>query len=124
MKYIITESKINQFISTYLDGQDWYNWDIGDDEFNVSDNQYGKDQFKYRVQYSSMVPDHSFEVLYLNEILVEKVKKIFSVPKRNSIKSIIDWFNKKYNKNLTLENLELFFDEDDYQDDYLDDEND
>ena len=116
MKYIITESKINQFISTYLDGQDWYTWDIGDGEFNVSYSQDGKEQFKYRVQYSSMVPDHSFDVLYLNEILVERVKKIFSVSKLNSIKSIIDWFNKKYNKNLTVENLELFFDEDDYQD--------
>jgi hypothetical protein len=116
MKYIIKESKINQFISTYLDGQDWYFWDIGDDEFNISEGEGGMDQFKYRVQYSSTVPDHSFEVLYLNENLVERVKKIFSVPKRNSIKSIIDWFNNKYNKNLTVENLELFFDEDDYQD--------
>ncbi len=116
MKYIITESKINQFVSTYLDGQDWYTWDIGDDEFNVSDSQYGKEQFKYRIQYSSMVPDHSFQVLYMNDDLVNKIMKIFSIRANDTVKSILEWFNKKYDKNLTTDDLELFIDEDDYQD--------
>ena len=74
MKYIITESKINEFISTYLNGQNWYTWDMGDDEFNVADGQYGKDIFKYRIQYSSTDPDHNFDIIYLNEILIKKNK--------------------------------------------------
>lgn len=116
MKYIITESKINEFISTYLNGQNWYTWDMGDDEFNVSEGQYGKDIFKYRIQYSSTDPDHNFDIIYLNEILIKKISKIFSTSPHASIKSIIGWFNQKYNKNLTVENLELFEDEDDIDD--------
>ncbi len=111
MKYIITESKINNFITTYLDGQDWYTWDMQDGEFNVSEGQYGIDLFKYRIQYSSMDSDHEFEVIYLNEILIKKISKIFSISPHDSIRSIIGWFNQKYNKNLTIENLELFEDE-------------
>jgi hypothetical protein len=84
---------------------------MGDDEFNVSEGQYGIDLFKYRIQYSSMDSDHEFEVIYLNEILIKKISKIFSISPHDSIRSIIGWFNQKYNKNLTIENLELFEDE-------------
>ena len=116
MKYIITESKINEFISTYLNGQNFKYWDQGDDEFNLSDGVNGYDVIKYRIQYSSSVPDHSFEVIYINDGLISKVSQIFSIPLKASIKSIIGWFNQKYNKNLTVENLELFEDEDDIDD--------
>lgn len=117
MKYIIAESKINQFISTYMDGQDFYTWDQGDNEFNVSDGRDGKDLLKYRIQYSSMVPDHSFQVLYLNDDLVNKIMRIFSIRANDAVKSVIDWFNKKYDKSLTTDDIELYIDEEDWQGD-------
>jgi hypothetical protein len=106
MKYIITESKINEFISTYLNGQNFKYWDQGDDEFNLSDGVNGYDVIKYRIQYSSSVPDHSFEVIYINDGLISKVSQIFSIPLKDSINAIITWFNTKYEKNLNLDNFE------------------
>jgi hypothetical protein len=38
--------------------------------------------------------------------LVSKIITLFSLPERVAIKTIIDWFNKKYDKNLTLEDFE------------------
>ena len=35
MKYIITESKINKLVSTYLDERDLDTSDIGNGEFNI-----------------------------------------------------------------------------------------
>jgi outer membrane usher protein FimD/PapC len=106
MKYIITESKINEFISTYLNGQNFKYWDQGDDEFNLSGGVNGDDVIKYRVQYSSMVPDHSFEVIYIDDALVTNVSRIFSIPLKDSVSAIISWFNTKYEKNLNLDNFE------------------
>ena len=106
MKYIITESKINEFISTYLNGQNFKYWDQGDDEFNLSGGVNGDDVIKYRVQYSSRELDHSFEVIYIDDALVTNVSRIFSIPLKDSIKAIISWFNTKYEKNLNLDNFE------------------
>ena len=102
MKYIITESKINEFISSYLNGQNFKYWDQGDDEFNLSDGVNGDDVIKYRIQYSSRELDHSFEVIYIEDGLISKVSQIFSIPLKDSINAIITWFNTKYEKNLNL----------------------
>jgi hypothetical protein len=106
MKYIITESKINEFISSYLNGQNFKYWDQGDDEFNLSDGVNGDDVIKYRIQYSSRELDHSFEVIYIEDGLISKVSQIFSIPLKDSINAIITWFNTKYEKNLNLDNFE------------------
>lgn len=105
-KTIINENRINKLVSDYLDSQKWYIWDIGDSEFNVADGEYGVDQFRFRIQYSSTMPDHSFNVIYINDGLVSKIITLFSLPERVTIKTIIDWFNKKYDKNLTLDDFE------------------
>ena len=117
MKYIITESQINKLVFLYLDSQDWHTWDIGDGEFNVADGQYGKDVIKFRIQYSSTEPDHEFNVIYISDDLVTKMSELFSISSKNSIRAIIDWFNKKYDKNLTMDDFEWMEKSDTYYDD-------
>lgn len=116
LKTIVNQNRINKLVSDYLDSQKWYTWDIGDSEFNVADGEYGVDQFRFRIQYSSTVPDHHFNVIYINDGLVSKIIRLFSLSERVTIKTIIDWFNKKYDKNLTLDDFE-WMDNDD-NDDY------
>jgi hypothetical protein len=38
--------------------------------------------------------------------LISKVSQIFSIPLKDSINTIITWFNTKYEKNLNLDNFE------------------
>lgn len=120
MKYIITENRINELVSKYLDSTDWWSWDEGDGEFNVTDGYGGKTKFKFRIQWSSTVPDLSFNVIYINESVVTQIMKLFGMDANDAAKSIINWFNKKYNKNLTIEDFEWMdqYDDDDtvYQD--------
>jgi hypothetical protein len=79
MKYIITESKINKFVSNYLDGQKWYTWDIGDGEFNVADEEYGKDVIHYRIQESITVPDRMFDLIYVDGMFVTRLSNLFGL---------------------------------------------
>jgi hypothetical protein len=120
LKSIVENSKVNSLVSKYLDSQDWKTWDIGDTEFNVADGEFGVDQLRFRIQYSSTMPDHSFNVIYINDGLVSKIITLFSLPERVAIKTIIDWFNKKYDKTLTLDDFE-WLDSDTY---YADDDED
>jgi hypothetical protein len=115
MKYIITEGRLTQLIFNYLDSLDWYDWDIGDNEFNMAEGERGRDLIRFRIQYSHTVPDHSFEVIYINERLITQLSKLFSIPDLDSIKTIIRWFNKEYKKNLTIDNFEWM--DTDYDDD-------
>jgi hypothetical protein len=115
MKYIITESRLNQLIFNYLDNQDWYDWDIGDSEFNMAEGEHGRDLIRFRVQYSHTVPDHSFDVIYIDEGLITKLSKLFSIPDLISIKTVIQWFNKRYTKNLSIDDFEWM--DTDYSDD-------
>jgi len=117
MKYIITESQINKLVFLYLDSQDWHTWDIGDGEFNVADGQYGKDVMKFRIQQSSRVSDHEFNVIYISDDLVTKISELFSISSKKSIGAIIDWFNQKYDKNLTMDDFEWMPSSDTYYDD-------
>lgn len=118
MKYILNESQIDKLITSYLNSQDWKTWDIGDGEFNVADGEFGKDLIRFRIQYSSTIPDHYFNVIYISDYLVEKINSLFGLNSLKSIKSIISWFNQKYDKNLTMDDFE-WMDSDTY---YADDE--
>lgn len=118
MKYILNESQIDKLITSYLNSQDWKTWDIGDGEFNVADGEFGKDLIRFRIQYSSTVPDNYFNVIYISDYLVEKINSLFGLNSLKSIKSIISWFNQKYDKNLTMDDFE-WMDSDTY---YADDE--
>lgn len=117
-KYNLNEQEGNKIpqklIFLYLDGLNWHTWDIGDGEFNVADGEYGEDVLKFRIQYSSTVPDHEFNVIYISDDLVTKISKLFSIPNLDSIKSIIGWFNKKYDKNLTMNDFEWMESNDSY----------
>jgi hypothetical protein len=99
-------NRINKLILNYLNGQNLKYWDEGDSEFNLSDGVNGGYVIKYRIQYSSKVPDLSFEVIYIDDDLVTKISQLFSISSEESIREIINWFNQKYEKNLTIDNFE------------------
>ena len=120
LKTIVSENRINKWVFDYLDSQDWKTWDIGDSEFNVTDGEFGKDLIRFRIQYSSTVPDHHFNVIYISDDLVTKISGLFGVDNKIAIDSIIHWFNKKYDKNLTHDDFE-WLDSDTY---YADDDED
>jgi len=122
LKFIVENNKVNTLISKYLDSQDWKTWDIGDGEFDVADGEFGKNLIKFRIQNSSMEPDHDFNVIYISDNLVTKINTLFSMSNLKSIKEIINWFNKKYEKNLTMDDFE-WMDSDTYYDDDEDYEN-
>ena len=117
-KFIVENSKMDTMVSQYLNSQDWRTWDIGDGEFNVADGEFGKDLIRFRIQSSSTVPDHEFNVIYLEDGLVTKINNLFGLGSENSIISIINWFNGKYDKNLTRNDFE-WLDSDTY---YAEDE--
>jgi len=121
MKIIITESKFNKLVFRYLDGQDWHTWDIGDGEFNVADGEFGRDLIRLRIQYSSTIPDRSFDVIYIADELVSQIIKLFGLSNSDAITSIISWFNQKYDKDLTLEDFEWLDNDGEY---YADDDED
>jgi hypothetical protein len=106
LKFIVENSKMDTMVSQYLNSQDWRTWDIGDGEFNVADGEFGKDLIRFRIQNSSTVPDHEFNVIYLEDGLVTKINNLFGLGSENSIISIINWFNGKYDKNLTRDDFE------------------
>jgi len=118
LKFIVENSKMDTMVSQYLNSQDWRTWDIGDGEFNVADGEFGKDLIRFRIQSSSTVPDHEFNVIYLEDGLVTKINNLFGLGIEDSIISIINWFNKEYDKNLTRDDFE-WLDSDTY---YADDE--
>lgn len=110
-------NRIDELVFNYLDGENFKYWDEGDGEFNLTDGERGNDIFKFRLQFSSMDPEHSFDVLYINEKILHLVNNLFSMDSIDSRKLIIDWFNKKYDKNITDGDVEWFGwgdDEDDY----------
>jgi hypothetical protein len=120
LKTIVESNKTDRLVSEYLNYQDWRVWDIGDSEFNVADGEFGRDLIRFRIQYSSTVPDHHFNVIYISDDLVTKISGLFGVNNEIAIDSIIHWFNQKYDKNLTRDDFE-WLDSDTY---YADDDED
>jgi hypothetical protein len=100
------KNRIDELVSNYLDGQNFKYWDEGDGEFNLSDGENGNDVIKYRTQTSSVEPDHEFNVIYISDNLIENISELFSMIDYDSIRKVIVWFNKKYNKKLTADDYE------------------
>jgi hypothetical protein len=117
-KFIVESNKVNTLVSKYLDSQDWRTWDIGDGEFNVADGEFGRDLIRLRIQYSSTFPDHSFDVIYLDDRLVTKIINLFGLKNDDAIESIINWFNQTYNTELTIKDFEWM--DNDEENDYVD----
>ena len=113
------KNRIDELVSNYLDGQNFKYWDEGDGEFNLSDGENGNDVIKYRTQTSSVEPGHEFNVIYISDDLVTKISGLFGVNGKIAIGSIINWFNQKYDKNLTIDDFECLQDSDTY---YADDD--
>ena len=121
LKFIVENNKVGALVSKYLDSQDWRTWDIGDGEFNLADGEFGKDLIRFRIQYSSTMPDHHFDVIYLEDGLVTKIINIFGLGSQIAIESIINWFNQTFNKELTIKDFEWLDndgenDEEDFED--------
>jgi hypothetical protein len=59
-------------------------------------------------------------VIYLSDYLVTKMISLFGLENKDVIKSIINWFNQKYDKKLTIDDFEwmdsdtYYADDDDY----------
>jgi hypothetical protein len=100
------KNRIDELVSNYLDGQNFKYWDEGDGEFNLSDGENGNDVIKYRTQTSSVEPDHEFNVIYISDNLIENISELFSMIDYDSIRKVIAWFNKTYNKKLTADDYE------------------
>ena len=114
LKLIVENNRMDTLVSQYLNFQDWYTWDIGDGEFNVADNDRNdKNLFWFRKQFSSTVPDHEFDVLYINDELVAKIIKLFGMETNSAINSIINWFNQEYDTELTIKDFEWMETDDD-----------
>jgi hypothetical protein len=52
------------------------------------------------------MPDLSFNVLYIEDSLVSKIMNMFNMTANQSVLSILNWFNKKYDYNLTINDYE------------------
>ena len=114
LKFIVENNRMDTLVSQYLNFQDWYTWDIGDGEFNVADNDRNdKNLFWFRKRFSSTVPEHEFDVLYINDYLVAKIMKLFGMETNLAIKSIINWFNQEYDTELTIKDFEWMETDDD-----------
>lgn len=110
MKYIITESRINKLVSNYLNGIEWDTWDVGDGEFDVFDVSDGEDEppklkFRTGYEYLGTIP---FYILYIDDDLLNKINDLFGLNIKDAAKSVINWFNEKYDKTITENDWEWF----------------
>ena len=122
MKYIITESKFNKLVSSYLDSQDWRTLDIGNGEFDVAEGEHGKNLLRFRIRWSITMPDLSFDILYIDDSLVWKIKNVFGITKEQSVSSIINWFNERFDYNLTMDDYESTSNNEAWDEDYYDED--
>ena len=89
---------------------DWWMWDIGDGEFNLSDGKNGNGIISFRVDYEGS------EFINLSQDLAITISKLFSFSSTyDSVKIIIDWFNKKFNKSISMNDF-VWMDDDDNND--------
>lgn len=119
MKYIITESKINKLVSTYLDERDLDTSDIGNGEFNITDGKHGNDVIRYEIDHSLTYPEKSYHTIAISDDLVTKITQLFGLESEDAINSIINWFNQEYDLNVDIHDFEWLSNSDTY---YYDDE--
>lgn len=117
LKLIVENNKWDTLVSKYINVRDLHTWDIDNGDFNVADGKYGKDIFRFRIQYSSTVPDHEFNIIYIEDDFVTTIQSLFGLNSKIAIGSIINWFNQKYNKNLNINDFEWMGDDDSFDTD-------
>lgn len=111
MKYIITEDRLNDLITKYLNSIDWWVWDVEDGEFDLSDGYDGKVRIKYRLYFGVDPNMDGYESIYITHKFVNSLSNIFTIGHYDIVNSVIQWFNKRYNKNLTIKDFGWFSDD-------------
>ena len=109
----------------YLDDRGLETSEIGNGEFNIYDGKHGNEVIRYEIKHSLTFPDKTYDVISISDDLATKIAYLFGFLKTGeSITSIINWFNQKYDKNLDIHDFEwLSSNDDDYDDedqDYYD----
>ena len=112
LQVILESDKVERMVFAYLDDTNWYVWDFGDEEFNVSEGEYGLTRFRYRIQSSSTFPDREFDFLYISIDLVESISNLFSISMDEATNLTIKWFNKGFDTDLDINSFE-WMDQDD-----------
>jgi hypothetical protein len=118
-KLIVETDRVSIIVSKYLNSRDWRSWDIGDGEFDVADGEHGKNLLRFRIRQSSTIPDLNFNTLYVEDSLVSIIMNMFNMTANQSVLSILNWFNKEYGYNLTIDDYESANSNDEwYEEDY------
>jgi hypothetical protein len=92
MKYLITESQINNLIFIYLDNQDFIQIERNDAIYFVNSERDGFAQIKY-----DMEDGRCF--IYYN--LIEEISSFFSIDESDSKQLIIRWVENTLKMNVT-----------------------
>jgi len=115
MKYIITENRLNNLVYSFLDSKDWYTQD-NDGKLDISNAPNGEPVLRYR----DRVGDKP--TLFISEDLAREVFRLFHLGQVSGLTRIVEWFNQKYDKNLTYNNTqwmmifdEFYYDDDEYE---------
>jgi len=95
-------------VSVYLNSQKWDLEDIGDGEFDVTDDSDEGAKLKFRIQNSTTAPYEEFNMLYIDDDLIVRVVNLFSLSFKDATNSIINWFNEKYNTNIPENSWEWY----------------
>lgn len=111
MRYIISENRLNDLIMNYLDQMDWWEWDIGDGEFNLHDQKNESSKILFRIRFSGKITLNEVEVIFVSEKLAQQLSSLFSIPIHDTIPIIREWFNKSYGKSVDIERV-YWMDED------------
>lgn len=113
MKYIITESRLNDVIKKYLNTkyESWDFSDIGDDEFNIYDGK--RPVIKYRIN-----PRDEHGYFIFSPSLVWGLSELFGMEATDSVYPLVDWLNENFETNVEYSNWDYEMDEDyeDYED--------
>jgi hypothetical protein len=94
MKYIITESRVNDMVKLFLDKYyDFWVWDSGDGEFSVSNGYEGDTIMSYTIDY-----DTDEGILHISPKLIEQLSDMFvgAVNFKELMRVLSEWFNETY----------------------------
>jgi len=92
MKYLITESQINNLIFIYLDNQDFIQIERNDAIYFVNSERDGFAQIKYDIEDGRCFINYNF---------IEEISSFFSIDESDSKQLIIRWVENTLKMNVT-----------------------
>jgi hypothetical protein len=92
MKYLITESQINNLIFIYLDNQDFIQIERNDAIYFVNSERDGFAQIKYDIEDGRCFINYNF---------IEEISSFFSIDESDSKQVIIRWVENTLKMNVT-----------------------